>query len=268
MDNIKLVLCDIDGTLLTSQLTISIKTKEAIAKLHNQNILFGIATGRTPYAVKNLIVDWGIESYVDFIMGFNGGNYLDLHTNTMTSCYLLDGEYIPVILENFKHFDKNVGLYDQKSFHCLKEDHHARQISNNNKLPLVIDDLTRYHHKKINKLLFMAEPHVIDEMANYACFVQNKGYRAVRSTPTLLEFLNPELSKAKGIDLICHDLGIRFENVLAFGDELNDLEMIRDCVGVCMGNGHQKVKEVAQFITKSNDEDGIGLFLNEHILNK
>ena len=63
MENIKLVLCDIDGTLLHDNGYITDETKKAISLLKEKNIMFGIATGRTPYAVKDLIVDWGIEFY-------------------------------------------------------------------------------------------------------------------------------------------------------------------------------------------------------------
>ena len=117
MNNIKLVLVDIDGTLLNDEGVITPKTIAAIQKLKEKHILFGIATGRTPYAVKHLIKDWKIDEYVDIIMGFNGGCYLDMRTQNMSSCYLLDGKYIPMILNEFKEFHFNAGIYDQESFH-------------------------------------------------------------------------------------------------------------------------------------------------------
>lgn len=265
MLDIELVLVDIDGTLLNDQGVIGQKTKEAIAKLKENNILFGIATGRTPYAVKHLIKDWGIEQYVDMIMGFNGGCCLDMKSQHMESCYLLDGSYLPEIFADFQQFEFNAGIYDQESFHVLKEDEKVKNIASRNQLPLIIDDLSQYYQKKVEKMLFIADPEDIDKMNKYYQSLKNKGYKAVQSTPILLEFLNPELSKSKGIIQLCQNYHIDSNKVLTFGDELNDYEMIKDYIGVAMDNANPAIKKIAKYITKSNNEDGIAYFLNEYV---
>ena len=264
---IKLVLVDIDGTLLDSNHRVSQRTVEAISKLEEHGILFGIATGRTPFAVRHLVSDWNIAQYTDLIMGFNGGCTLNMKNNQLDSCYLLDGKYIREIKEDFKAFKINMALYDEESCHALWEDERVLGISKGNKIEFVVDDLTGYETKQINKLLFVGTKEQIDECeAYYNEHIHTSHYRAVRSTPTLLEFLNPDLSKSKGIEVICDHLGITMENVLTFGDELNDLEMIRDCVGVAMGNANPKIKEIARYITDSNNDSGIATFLEENIL--
>ena len=166
MNHIKLVLVDIDGTLLNDNGIVTPKTIAAIQKLKEKHILFGIATGRTPYAVKHLIKDWKIDEYVDIIMGFNGGCYLDMRTQNMASCYVLDGKYIPMIFNEFKEFQFNAGIYDQESFHVLKEDDFAKNIACKNKLPLVVDGLKPYYHKQIEKMIFMAEKEEIQNRVN------------------------------------------------------------------------------------------------------
>ena len=266
MNDIQLVLVDIDGTLLNDQGIVTPKTNEAIKKLKDKHILFGIATGRTPFAVKHLIKNWGIEPYVDVIMGFNGGCYLDMRTQKMSSCYLLDGKYIPVILEAFQEFDFNAGIYDQESFHVLKEDSFAKEIAKKNQLPLVVDGLTPYYHKQIEKMILMAENEEIQKIRQHYNHIDHPHYRGVQSTPILFEFLNPELSKSKGIEKMCHDFNLSTDCILTFGDELNDYEMIRDYIGVAMGNANPQIKEVAQYVTTSNNEDGIAMFLENFIL--
>lgn len=266
MNDIQLVLVDIDGTLLNDQGIVTPKTNEAIKKLKDKHILFGIATGRTPFAVKYLIKNWGIEPYVDVIMGFNGGCYLDMRTQKMSSCYLLDGKYIPVILEAFQEFDFNAGIYDQESFHVLKEDSFAKEIAKKNQLPLVVDGLTPYYHKQIEKMILMAENEEIQKIRQHYNHIDHPHYRGVQSTPILFEFLNAELSKSKGIEKMCHDFNLSTDCILTFGDELNDYEMIRDYIGVAMGNANPQIKEVAQYVTTSNNEDGIAVFLENFIL--
>ena len=77
---IKLILADIDGTLLNSNHEVTEKTRTAIGKLKDKGILFGIATGRSPYAVKHLLKEWGLENDTALIMGFNGGSVMDMRT--------------------------------------------------------------------------------------------------------------------------------------------------------------------------------------------
>lgn len=265
-ENIKLVLVDVDGTLLNSSLEVTEKTREAISKLSEHNILFGIATGRTPYAVKHLVKEWGLDEYCDLIMGFNGGSTLFCKTGELTRCYLTKGKYFTEVREIFKDFHVNYGIYDKESYHCQGECRIAHNVCRNNKLPLVIEDLSVYDDKEMEKMLMMGEKEEIDRaQAYYNEHVHSNNFKAVRSTKNLFEFLNPDLSKSKGIDEICHKLGIEKDNVLTFGDELNDLEMIRDCIGVAMGNSNPVIKEVAKYITLSNNEDGIAYFLENYV---
>lgn len=268
MLDIQLILVDIDGTLLNDQNTVTPQTIAAIAKLKQKNIRFGIATGRTPYAVKRLLKDWKIKPYVDLILGFNGACFLDMHTLQMHSFDMLDGQCISQIFTDFAQYDFNAGIYDKNTFHVLKKDKMVMQIAEKNKLQLIIDDLSQYQQKQIEKMLLIADPQEIDKMTVHYQTLKNRNYKAVRSTRILLEFLNPELSKSKGIMHLCQTYHIDPSKVLTFGDELNDYEMIRDYQGVAMANANPKIKEVATYITRSNNDDGIACFINTYICNE
>lgn len=267
MENIKMILCDIDGTLLNDEKKITPKTMAAISKLKERGILFGIATGRSPIAVQYLIKDWGLEPYVDILMGFNGSQYFDyvLHKEELSN--LVDGKIIEDIIKEYSHFDISFGIFDGKEYHATRENRGSIGIATNNKLTLIIDDLKKYRQTKATKMLAMGEPKVIDEVEKYYQKHLDERYRGVRSTPDLFEFLEPHVSKSFGIERIAKQHGFTLENVCVFGDEANDLEMIRDCgVGVCMANGNPIVKEVADYITDSNNEDGVGKFIEDKIL--
>ncbi len=268
MLDIQLILVDIDGTLLNDHNTVTPQTIAAIAKLKQKNILFGIATGRTPYAVKRLLKDWKIEPYVDLILGFNGACFLDNHTQQMYSFDLLDGQYISEIFTDFAQYNFNAGIYDKNTFHVLRKDELVTQIAEKNKLQLIIDDFSQYQQKQIEKMLMIAEPQEIDKMAAHYQTLKNRHYKAVRSTRILLEFLNPKLSKSKGIMHLCQTYHIDSAKVLTFGDELNDYEMIRDFHGVAMANANPLIKDVAKYITRSNNDDGIACFINTYICNE
>lgn len=267
MNNIKLIMCDIDGTLLNSNHIITPKTIEAISKLKEHNILFGIATGRTPVGVVDSVEGWGIKDYCDIIMGFNGGMYYDYVTGNIGSAYPIDGKSIAKITEEYAKFPVYFGIYDGHEMHATGDSMYAKRHAIGNKLSFHVNDLQHYKETQAAKLLACGPKEVIDEVEAYYHEHLDPNYRAVRSTPELFEFLNPQLSKTKGIEIIAKNHGFTLENICVFGDEKNDLEMIRDCgIGVCMANGNPLVKEVANYITDSNDEDGIANFIYQYIL--
>ncbi len=267
MKEIKMILCDIDGTLLNDQKIITPKTLEAIKKVREQGILFGIATGRSPIAVSQLLKEWKVEEYTDILMGFNGSQYFDYVLDKEERTNLVDGSILKDVIEEYKQFDISFGIFDGYEFHATRDDKVSRGIATGNKLILCVDDLSTYTNTNATKMLTMGSKEVIDEVEKYYSSHLDSRYRGVRSTRDLFEILEPHVSKSFGIERIAKNHGYTLENVCVFGDELNDLEMIRDCgVGVCMENGNPIVKEIADYVTKSNNEDGIAEFIYTYIL--
>ena len=83
----------------------------------------------------------------------------------------------------------------------------------------------------------------------------------------LAQIMHADVSKSGGVRRVVEELGGELENVIAFGDDINDLEMIRDCgIGVAMDNAVDPVKAVADRVTLSNDEDGVAVVLEELLL--
>ena len=116
-------------------------------------------------------------------------------------------------------------------------------------------------------MLALNEKEKTDTIAAFHQAHPHDDFKGVRSTPNLYEFMNPNISKSHGIETIVKAHGWSMEQVLVFGDEMNDFEMIRDCgIGVCMGNGNPQLKALADAITGSNDEDGIAQYLYQYIL--
>ncbi len=269
MDKIKIVMCDIDGTLLNDEKKVTPKTLEAIKKIRKQGILFGIATGRTPVAVKKLLSEWHLEEDVDILMGFNGSQYFDFKLGKEEKSNVLEGMIIRDIIELYKDFDLSYGIFDEEIFHATRKDEVSTMIASNNKLEMAIDNLEHYKQTTATKMLAMGKKEVIDEVEKFYQDHQDSRYRGVRSTKNLFEFLEPHVSKSFGIERIAKNYECTLENVCVFGDELNDLEMIRDCgVGVCMANGNPTVKEIANYVTGSNNEDGIAEFIDKYLIKK
>ena len=265
MEDIRLVLVDIDGTLLTSRQEVTQPTRDAIGKLKNKGVKFGIATGRSPYAVRNLVHEWGIADVTDLIMGFNGGSVYDMHTGEMTSVLTISGQAVPAIKKDLEGFDFNIGMYEFETFKAMKDNAIARRVAKSNRFEFIQDDFSSYLDKQMGKLLVMAEKEEMDRIVkHYETLPPNDLYHTFRSGANLLECVNPELSKSKGIRLLLERLGLRPDQLMTIGDAMNDFDMIRDYVGVAMGNADPRVTAVATYTTLSNDEDGIAVFLNKY----
>ncbi|MBO6046136.1 MAG: HAD family phosphatase [Erysipelotrichaceae bacterium] len=263
--DIKLVLVDVDGTLLNDQLKITPRTIEAISRLKDYGIRFGIASGRSPYITRRLLKGWGIDQYTDLIMGFNGGCTLYFDTEDYVHVLPLDGEVLKQIINDYKDYDCTIGVYEGCVYHAQHDDRLSRLTAELNQIDLEISDLSAFFTKKHNKVLITAEEDVMPNVVKHYNDIKPTTYQASLSSPVRFECVNPELSKSKGIEFICERLGLTRDQVLTFGDMMNDYDMIRDYVGVAMGNGHPEVKKVAKYETSSNNEDGIAVFLEKYI---
>ena len=113
LDNIKAIMCDVDGTLLNNEGIVSPMTVEAIKKARDKGILFGLSTGRDVHSVKTLLKTWGIAGLVDTIVGTGGSEIYDYQLNVEKSSYPLDGELIKDIMRHYEGMDLNFAIPDQ-----------------------------------------------------------------------------------------------------------------------------------------------------------
>ena len=112
-----------------------------------------------------------------------------------------------------------------------------------------------------NKILIMTEPELCEKMERELS-KKFTNLNVVRSHATLLEIMDKEVSKAEGIKILLNHYNFEIENALAFGDNYNDVEMLKfvGC-GVAMGNAPADIKKIADAVTTSNEDDGIYNYL-------
>ena len=105
MEPVTLIATDLDGTFLNSKKQVSDLNREAVSKLKNHGILFGIASGRPVETVRAMLKKWKIEDSVSFIMGMNGGVVYDLRQRTKEEYHVLDGEVVLDVIHFFEDLD-------------------------------------------------------------------------------------------------------------------------------------------------------------------
>lgn len=261
MKNVKLVVSDIDGTLIDSHLECPKRNVEGIDYIRSQGIPFAIATGRPFKMVEKNLKQWDLENRCDYFVCNNGATVIDYKTKKEFNQNCLSKETLHMIYDLFHDLEASICVYEGDTLvtdkiteayeHRCKVAHiHKKQV-----------DFKEYVQTDYPKMLIVSSNEVQKEIIKRFEQIKPDSYRMFASSSILTEVVNPNLSKVAGIDVLCKQLHIKRENVLCFGDEMNDYEMLSHFVGVAMENAVQNVKEVCKFETKSCDDGGVGEFL-------
>lgn len=245
MKNIKVIMCDIDGTLLNSKGIVTSKTIDAIKKVREQGILFGISTGRDVPSVKRLFGKWGIGGLVDMVVGSNGGEIYDYKTDYYEENFALPGNLIANIMEHYKDMDVNFAIHGDGVLYTPKEDELIKILSKGDQLPYEVIDFDEYLKEDRLKLLIVCKPETMPAVIERAKTFKNERFKcaSLQTTQHLFEFMDPRISKSFGLQKLMEMHGFTMENLCTFGDADNDYDMtLHAGVGVVMANGSEKQK--------------------------
>lgn len=245
--NEKVIFFDIDGTILDHDKEIPLSTRDTIRSLKEHGHHVAIATGRAPFMFEDLRKELDIQSFISFngqYVVFENEVIYENPLNKNTLANLLDfaeKENHPLVFMSEENMMATTGLHPliEQSMGSLKFTHPEQNRN-------------YYLEKNIYQTLLFCEKG------------QDKGYqryediKLIRWHDVSTDILPVNGSKAEGIKHLAKRLNIAKENIYAFGDGLNDLEMIEYVgTGVVMGNAVDSLKELADFITKPVDENGI-----------
>lgn len=245
----QMIFFDIDGTLLNEEKKLPKSTKKAINRLKELGHEVAIATGRAPFMFKELMDELGIHSFVSF-----NGSYVVYKGNPIYQ-NPLDQEEL-YLLTQFANSIKNPIIYEnhEKMYANMESHPHIEEGIGSLKIKdKPIFDPHYYQGKEIYQSLLFCNA---TEQASYQ--EKFKKFDFVRWHEHAVDVLPAGGSKAKGIEALINYLNIPIDQVYAFGDGLNDIEMLSFVNNsIAMGNAVDQVKDVAKFVTKHVDEDGI-----------
>lgn len=264
----KLLCFDIDGTLLDDQKRISDSVKISLRKASDMGIRIALASGRMPVGVEMIEKELGI----DCIKICNAGTYILAEGNCIDSKYLS--------LNSMESIHRNIAakrniplwIFREQNWYVTAVDQHVElemQIIPYKPEVITMDKLIerwQREGKLPNKLLFGENPETVQavhgDMKDGAWPDVDIAY----SADTFIEIFPKGVNKGKALKTVCDYLGIDLQNVMAFGDQELDIPMIEAAgTGVAMGNAIPQLKEKADFVTRTNNEDGIAYAL-EHYL--
>ena len=271
----KLLVLDIDGTLTNSKNEITPATKRALKRIMEEGHLVMLASGRPTPGVRKYEAELEMGKYGGYLLTYNGARITRCSDNKDIFTRKFSMEYVHKLYDYCCEKDMGIVTYDD--FEDTKDpyvicgrrpDKYLEWEAKINGLPLVsVDDFKKKVNRDVYKVLMTADPEVSEGIEKELQGMYGDRFNITRSEPFFVEAINSEVDKAKAIERVIEILGIEHKNVIACGDGFNDTSMVKyAAVGVAMANAQAAVKRVADFITSSNDEDGIVKVIDRFIL--
>lgn len=270
MNPVTLVATDLDGTLLNDEKNVSARTREAMKKLKEHGILFGIVSGRPVESGLILAKNWGLEDSISFLIGMNGGVLFDTRRKEKEVFSLINGSTIQEIIDAYAsmpdlHFEVMVGNKRYVAWSSEETLANARLYGEEE---IVVDLRDFLASNFVNKLVIRSCPEQQPQVAEIAKNIDIPGVTGFSTSDILFEFVDPDINKGYGLQKVCDHFGLNLDNVVAFGDESNDIEMLMLAgTGVAMKNATPPVKAIADVISGyTNDQDALAHYVEEVIL--
>ena len=257
----ELLVLDLDGTLTNSQKEITPATREALIRIQEAGKKVVLATGRCDGGVMPQVKELELDRFGSYILTYNGGRLRDCRTGAFICNHPLPPEVIRPIYDLALQYpdvdlacDTDEAVYSGIQANAYTA--HEAKVSN---LPLVhLEDFPNRLPLPVNALLMTGNPGHIAEIEPQLQKKFEGVISVYRSDPFYLEFMPLGIDKGTSLQVLLDYMHITADQMIACGDSYNDVPMLQVAgLGVAMANAVPEVKEAADFITRSNDEEGI-----------
>lgn len=267
---IHIVASDLDGTLLSPNHKLSDYTKQTLKALHQQGYTFIFATGRHHVDVSGIRQSVGIPAYM---ITSNGARVHDTEDKLMLA-ENIDPQLVQPIVDMMAEPHLTVHIYQDDNWLVNQEDEHLREYHPDEGYSYQIFDSNRAPTKGIAKIFVTHPEYDHDYLTGIETKLNTKfadQLSVAFSTPWCLEVMASGVSKGHALDMVAQKLGFELNNCIAFGDGMNDVEMLSMAgKGLVMSTAHDKVKAALpnNQIIGSNEHDAVAQYLEQHLLNR
>ena len=267
----KMIVLDLDGTLTNNKKEITPRTKEALMKAQAKGVKIVLASGRPTYGIMPLAEELELKKNGGFILAFNGGKIIDCSDCRTIFEQKLDETLVPLLYHAAKKAGMQILTYQGEGIAATDEkDKYVQEEARINKMPVEeYDDFLQQVVYPVNKCLIVGNPAPLHQLEIKLKKELEGRMDVYRSADYFLECVPLGIDKARSLDRLITTLGITKEEVIACGDGYNDLSMINfSGLGVAMSNAADDIKAQADYVTLSNEEDGIAHVVDKFILSE
>jgi len=260
------VFIDIDGTLIKSDHTVSPATISTIKKIKDQHILVALVSARPLHGIRPISDAVGLA---DLPLASLNGSYIAFKGDILFESYI-DSAIVARLHEQLQPYNATIIYYEHQQWYAEERNHHIVKEQKITPVPVTIQpfETTLAHWQQIgrgpNKILVIQEAAVIAKIEDDLKPLHDAELNMYTSKPIYLEMMNKSASKTNAIRFLIDRYHIKQEETIAIGDNFNDKEMIEFAgKGIAMGNAPDAVKAVADYVTDTNNNDGVALALTK-----
>ncbi|AUM67181.1 Cof-type HAD-IIB family hydrolase [Brevibacillus laterosporus] len=270
MQNYRMIVLDLDDTLLQDDHTISTRTKIALMKAQEAGVKVVLASGRPTYAMTHIAEELELAKYGSFILSFNGAKIINWKTKEELFSSTLPVQNVHELYDISKKEQVGILSYDGDDIVAETVTAYTQKESEITGMNIKeVESFKQAITRPVVKVLMVDDPTKL-AIVEKKLQKQLEGQLSVmRSKPFFLEFTEAGVDKGTSLHQLIHKLGIEQAEVIAIGDSYNDLAMINFAgLGVAMGNAPDDIKEIADYVTDTNMNHGVAKVVETFILNK
>ncbi|WP_327860050.1 Cof-type HAD-IIB family hydrolase [Aneurinibacillus thermoaerophilus] len=262
-----MIAIDMDDTLLTDTLTITPGTAEAIKKAIDVGVLVTLATGRMFPSALPFASQLGLNVP---LITYQGAIVKDITGKNIMYERFVPSDISCRAIEIARQKNVHIQVYQDDILYSPEDNDKIRRYANVAGVPYTIEpDLYRLAKRDFIKLLYYDEPEALDALAKELNEEFGEAAYITKSKPYFLEVMHPEASKGQAILHLAKMFGIDRSKIIGIGDSYNDIDLIKVAgLGVAMGNAPEFIKQKADYVTRSNNEEGVRHVIEEFVLQK
>ncbi len=294
----KLLVIDMDGTLLSNNKEISKENISAIKKAKQKGVKVVIASGRTIQGIENYLEELDLISKDNYSVVCSGAMVINNTKEKIIQCDSISYEDFKYVFDLVKQLNINLNMYSDESILIHSSNYFSKIDSIANNIPLQMMDFnTLKEDTLITKIMLINEdlsmlgdiqaafPNVVvkdigikakkdydkDLFTDMSKLPQEflEKFTVSKVAPYIVEVMKKDSSKRSGIEKIAEEFKIKPHEVICIGDSGNDEQMIEYAgLGVAMGNAFPEIKEIADYVTYSNEENGVAHVIDKFILHE
>jgi Cof subfamily protein (haloacid dehalogenase superfamily) len=263
----KMLTIDVDDTLLTDEMKVTEATLQALQEAIAHGVVVTLATGRMFASAKPIAEQ--LQLNVPLI------TYQGSLIKTLMDGQILYERFVPQdaaewLFDLAQKRNYHIQAYWDDRLYTLRDNEKVKLYTQISKVPYYVEpDADNLLKKPLTKILFYEEPDLLDALAEEIREHLRDQVHITKSKPFFLEILHKEGTKGHAVKFLAEYYGCELSQVIAIGDSWNDREMIQVAgLGVAMGNAVDALKEIADYVTKTNNEDGVKHVIERFILAK
>lgn len=257
---------DLDGTLTNHDKEVTPITRQALMRAQKDGAHIILASGRPTYGIAPIADHLEIDKYNGYVLSYNGGKIVNWQTKEELYSNHLPNNIIPILYNYAKENGYALLGYAGKEIITeMPDDKYVNEESRINKMEIrKVDNLLESLESNPTKLLMTGDASLMIKAEEELAEIVGNRMDVFRSAPFFIELVPKGIDKAQSLNRLLELIGLSTNDMIAFGDGYNDLSMLKLAgVGVAMANAVPEVRAEADFITKSNEEDGVAFAIEK-----